>query len=250
MTDWEAWRLWKEASNERDRETAFAHFAWIARKVACSVPNLRPQDREDCEQDARVGLVRALDSFDPAMGYELTRYLQLKARYSLTDGIRGRSWVGKSTFGRAKALETAEQEWTAANGGRTPTEAELAEHVGLTVDELAKRRSQVEATPWQIHSLDAPVEKDEGGGICGDVVDTRADTEAEVLETFHHEELRRVLARLTPRERKVLVEVFFSGAQQRTIAAEIGRHESRVSQVAASALKKCRRLAQQVPLEL
>jgi RNA polymerase sigma factor FliA len=242
----EIWRRWREAKDEADREAVIKHFAPIVRRIAFSIPRVRPQDRDDLVGAGWLALVNALNSFDPSRGMSLEQFVYCKIRYGIINYIRSASWAKKGVRHEAELQESAEEE-LAQTLGRSPTSEELAEHLDLDVDQLAAARSCLRATNWNLRSLEDPIEMAAGTSV--DLVerlpvDTPGPEEA-LLLAEDRAELRGVLDRLPTRLREVLVGHLLAGQQQQEIAVRLGCHPSRVSQLVDEALVKARELAYQ-----
>src|SRR5919197_203834 len=83
-------------------------------------------NRDDLVSAGMTALVTAARGFDPSRGTPFGRFAAARIRGALLDELRGLDWASRSVRVRARRLETAQQELTAALG-RTPSNQELAE---------------------------------------------------------------------------------------------------------------------------
>src|SRR5205814_3046018 len=91
--------------------------------------------RDDLVSAGMAALAAAAKSYDPARGTSFSAFASVRIRGGLLDELRGLDWASRSVRGRARRIDSAEQELTAALG-RTPTRTELAEVLGVAPDEL------------------------------------------------------------------------------------------------------------------
>src|SRR5690349_21597917 len=91
--------------------------------------------REDLVSAGMAALAMAAKGFDPQRGTPFGSFATARIRGALLDELRGLDWASRSVRSRARKFETAQQQLTATLG-RTPTERELAESLGIAVDEI------------------------------------------------------------------------------------------------------------------
>ncbi|GIJ50839.1 RNA polymerase sigma factor [Virgisporangium aliadipatigenens] len=185
--------------------------------------------REDLVSAGMAALATAAQSFDPERGTPFGGFATARIRGALLDELRGLDWASRSVRSRARRLDTATQQLTATLG-RTPTEAELAESLGVAVSEIKAVGEDVQrAVVLSLQGFAA--------GTAEDLVPERAAGPEDVL--VHREKvgyLHHAIEALPDRLRQVIEGYFFAERQMTDIAAELGVTESRVSQLRAEAL--------------
>lgn len=207
---------------------------------------VRAADREDLRGAGYLGLVQAVDQWDPTrMPWE--RFAKLRIKYAMVDQIRAMSWVPKGLRAQAERIDTVGETLT-AELGRTPTTEELAARLEMHPEELETTLASIHATDWNVVSLDWRQETETPWSES--VADQSPMGEnpahrAERLEDLDRLEL--ILARLTGRERFVIRWRFFAHPRktQADIARDLGVHESRVSQIVDAAIERARSLVPQ-----
>nr|BFE65585.1 FliA/WhiG family RNA polymerase sigma factor [Dactylosporangium thailandense] len=185
--------------------------------------------REDLVSAGMAALAGAARSFDPARGIPFGSFATTRIRGALLDELRGLDWASRSVRTRARRVETAQQELTASLG-RTPTQSELAQALGVAVDELKSIDDDVQrAVVLSLQGFTA--------GSAEDLVPERTAGPEELI--LHRERigyLHHAVTALPERLRTVVTAYFFDERPMTDIAAELGVTESRVSQLRAEAL--------------
>ncbi|NJC74358.1 sigma-70 family RNA polymerase sigma factor, partial [Planosporangium thailandense] len=168
-------------------------------------------------------------AYDPTRGTPFGSFATARIRGALLDELRGLDWASRSVRSRARRIDTAQQELTATLG-RTPTTAELAEALGVGIDEIQATDDDVQrAVVLSLQGFAA--------GTAEDLVPERAAGPEELI--LHRERigyLHHAIEALPERLRLVISAYFFDERPMTEIAAELGVTESRVSQLRAEAL--------------
>jgi RNA polymerase sigma factor for flagellar operon FliA len=185
--------------------------------------------REDLTSAGMAALATAAMGFDPRRGTPFAAFATARIRGALLDELRGLDWASRSVRSRARRIETAEQQLTATLG-RAPTQPELAEALGLAVDEIRSVGEDVQrAVVLSLQGFAA--------GNAEDMVAERAAGPEELIvlrERIGY--LHDAIEALPDRLRRVVIGYFFQERPMAEIAEELGVTESRVSQLRAEAL--------------
>ena len=212
-----------------DREERIRTLFPMVRKIARRVSRMIPSaDLDDLVGDGCVGLIRAVDSYDPSRGVPLFSYARRIVSGAMLNGVRRRDPVServRRTMRRAEALRLAR----AHERGELPSLREM-EHL---VPGLARARSHaLQHTPL---SLDGPLVSPEG-------VETEhvSDPAVIVVERAERRRLEALLAGLPPRQRDVLIMHYWKGASLRAVSKSMAVSPQRVSQLHLAALAKIR----------
>lgn len=180
---------------------------------------------EDLVSAGVIGLIAAIDHFDERQNVKLKTYAEYKIRGAILDSLRQSDWAPRLKRRRAKQIESAvaaaEQKLQ-----RTPSEEEIAEELGVSLDEY--RQYQVEVRALNLANQE-----------CG------ATREEKLPSTLlERRELERLLAAavntIPPIEHTVL-DLYYDGELTlREIGAMVHLHESRISQIKSQAILRLR----------
>jgi RNA polymerase sigma factor for flagellar operon FliA len=185
--------------------------------------------REDLVSAGMAALAMAAKNFDPERGIPFGGFATTRIRGALLDELRSLDWASRSVRSRARRVDTAQQQLTATLG-RTPTQSELAETLGVAVHEIKSVSEDVQrAVVLSLQGFAA--------GTAEDLVPERAAGPEDLL--VHREKigyLHHAIEVLPDRLRRVVEAYFFEELPMADIAAELGVTESRVSQLRAEAL--------------
>jgi RNA polymerase sigma-B factor len=196
---------------------------------------------DDLVQVASIGLIGAIERFDPERGREFTTFAIPTIAGELKRYYRDHGWAMKVPRGdkdRFVVLARAIEELSAAHG-RSPTPLELAAHTRLDLEEvLAGLQLAATARPASLDDQGGSSDGEPrtiGESVGGD------DPRLELVET--RDLVGRSVRSLTPRERRVLYLRFVEDRTQSEIGADIGVSQMQVSRILRDALKRSRALA-------
>jgi RNA polymerase sigma-B factor len=207
----------------------------IARKFA-----RRGQPLEDLEQVARLGLVNAVDRFDPQRGKPFLAFAVPTIMGEVRRYFRDTGW-SLSVPRRLKELHlriTAESEQLRQRLGRSPTPSELAKVLGLSIDEVYEGIEAANA--YQLFSIDHPGGGSDEPGKHPTVTDTLGDDDAALAMVENVASLRPLISKLPERERLILALRFSGDLTQSQIADRVGLSQMHVSRLLAKTLAQLR----------
>jgi RNA polymerase sigma-B factor len=203
-----------------------------ARHIARRYSN-RGTTAEDFEQVAYVGLVKAVDHFDPERGTGFLGYATPMIVGEIKRYFRDATWsvhVPRHMQELTGALHKA-AEALAPELGRAPTIAELAARLGIETEEAVEALDASEA--YHTASLDRPIGTQEDAACLGELLG-HEDPGFEL--TVDREVLRGLVEELDERDKRILLLRFFRGLTQTEIGEELGISQMQVSRLIARIL--------------
>ena len=180
-----------------------------------------------------AALLGAARSFDAARGIPFHRYAAVRIRGALLDELRGQDWASRSVRSRARRIDGARQELTAALG-RTPSNPEVAQMLGISLEEVAGHDDDVQKAA--LLSLQGFA-----SGVADEMVTEQADGPEDLL--LRREKLgylHQAIQALPERLREVVQGSFLQERPIHEIAQQLGVTESRISQMRTEALRLLR----------
>lgn len=190
-------------------------------------------NRDDLTSAGLAALVSAARAYDPERGIPFQRFAAMRIRGGLLDELRGLDWASRSVRQRARQTETVRQELTSALG-RVPTNAEVAQALGVAADEVAAVDEDVQrAVVLSLQGFTAGTAEDM-------VTEQTAGPEDLILHRERIGYLHQAIEALPDRLRTVVQGYFLQERPMAEIAEELGVTESRVSQLRAEALSLLR----------
>jgi len=208
----------------------------VARKIHERLPESICFD--DLLSAGVVGLIQAIDNFDPRQNVKLKTYAEFRIRGSILDSLRETDWAPRLKRKLAREFEAAiarlEQRL-----GRVPEEAEIAGEVSLSVDDYRQKLTEMEGL--NIGELEFTRDENETPVILKYAASVEEKSPAVTLERA---ELERLIAssidRIPKVEKTVLSLYFYEELTLREIAEVMGIHLSRVSQIKSQAILRLR----------
>jgi RNA polymerase sigma factor for flagellar operon FliA len=238
------WRDFKETAEQSLRERLILHYSPLVKYVAGRVgvglpPNI---EQADLVSYGIFGLIDAIEKFDLERAIKFETYAISRIRGAIIDELRSIDWIPRSVRYKAREVERAYAALE-AKLHRTPTEPEVAEEMGITLDELHTIFSRVSFV--NVVALDELLNV---GGEKGDklsLVDTLEDTKAEdPVAAFESEETKYLLAKainhLPEREKIVVTLYYYEGLTLAEIGQVLGVTESRICQMHTKAVLQLR----------
>jgi RNA polymerase sigma-B factor len=196
-----------------------------------------PESSEELMQVGYVGLLKAINNFDPAFGSNLASYAQPCITGEIKRHFRDKRWhvhVKRSTQELRLELCRVRAELT-QQLSRAPKDDELAEHLGITHEEL--RDAQRADLAFQASSLDAPRST---GPDPGNLADILGEDDPQLEHTLDIESVWAHWGDLPVREQRLLMMRFYGNMTQAEIGERLGISQMHVSRLLAGALSYLR----------
>ncbi|CFQ36277.1 MULTISPECIES: RNA polymerase sigma factor FliA [Yersinia] len=192
---------------------------------------------DDLIQAGAIGLLTAIDHFDPKKGIGLSTYITQRVRWAMIDELRERDWVPRRVRSNAREIaviiQRIEQE-----SGHVATEADVANSMGVTLPEYQKMLADTNSS--QLYSLDE-LQEELADGF------EQSDTQHEMLNPLHEimkgnltKQISREIKALPEREQLLLNLYYQQELNMKEISVLLNVTETRVSQLHSQAIKRLR----------
>jgi RNA polymerase sigma factor for flagellar operon FliA len=239
----ELWDDFKGSGSADARERLILHYAPLVKYVASRVATGLPASVEqaDLVSYGMFGLIDALEKFEPGRGNKFETYAIPRIKGAIIDELRAMDWVPRSVRFKAREIEKAYTDLETMLK-RSPTEKEMAERLGISVQELHDVVSQISFV--SVLALDELLAVGSDRGERVSLLDTLADRGSDPTSGVESQETRGLLAAainsLSEREKVVVTLYYFEGLTLAEIGDILGVTESRVCQIHTKAVGSLR----------
>ncbi len=238
-------RLWARYAEKRDgeiRNELLVHYIPLVKRVVGRLfASSRPYvDYDDLVSCGVLGMMDAIERFDPTRSVRFETYAQIRIRGEIIDYMRRQDWAPVHVRTRIKQMEAAYDRVAQRNGGPA-SDADVAAELGMDLEDM--RQTLSDSHFLNLMYLDellteTPVEDD------------TLMSDNQIVSDLEKNEFKEILAkeigRLTEREQMVLSLYYFDELTLREIGKVLSLTESRISQIHSAAILKLRaRLSRQ-----
>ena len=208
----------------------------IARRIHERLPE--SVNLDDLISTGTLGLIAAIDRFDPRHNVKLKTYAEYKIRGAILDSLRGLDWAPRQQRKRSKMIEaaisTVEQRLH-----RAPSEEEIATQLQLTLEEY--HQWLVDIRGVNLGSLEVSSPDEEDHSLLKYISDDEENWPSRLLERSELQRLLTDAIETMPRtERTVITLYYHEELTLREISKVVNLHESRVSQLKSQAILRLR----------
>ena len=231
----ELFRRFKEEGDMDAREKLVMSHLNLVRFIANKFKN-RGEPIDDLIQVGYLGLLKAIDRFDPSRGLEFTTFATPTIMGEIKRHFRDKGWSVRVPR-RLQELSAKVNQATdtlTSQLQRSPTIAEIADYLDATVDEVLEAMESSSA--YSSVSLEAPSGADDDD--TPSVIDRYATEDSDLALTDDRIIIEEALASFSPRERDVIEMRFLKGMTQIEIAEKLGISQVQVSRLLRRTLKK------------
>ncbi len=238
------WREYTQTGSKLAKDKLLLEYAhivkYITHRLAANLPS--SVDRNDLLSAGVMGLIKAVETFEPERGFKFETFAGHKIRGAVLDELRALDWVPRSVRQKSRELQRVfsklENEL-----GRIPYDDEVCEELGISIDEYESMLTEV--TPTTIISLEEAMP--DRGSDAKDlrIIDTIEDPGGDnPLKALGFAEVKSILkdaiANLQEKEKLVVALYHYEELTLREIGVVLDLTESRVSQIHSKAVLKLR----------
>ncbi|MFI3249645.1 MAG: FliA/WhiG family RNA polymerase sigma factor [Eubacteriales bacterium] len=239
LTTEELLKWYKESGDENLKWPLVLRYTDLVKSIALQVRGIYSSfaQVDDIINEGLIVLLSALDKFDLSKGIKFETFASKRVRGAIIDLARRQDWVPRSVRQRSKEIDRASGELF-TELGRTPTDDEMAERMGITKEKYYDELSGVALS--NVMSLETVFEEREPEVTAlGDGAKTKS-PEGEVLTSELFEELVVQITELRENEQLVLSLYYKKNLNMKEIAQVMEISEPRVSQIHSKAIQKLR----------
>lgn len=233
----------QQASLAKSREDVVVEYAPFVRQIANRLAARLPEhlDRNDLIQAGMIGLLDALEKYDGTRETQFRTYAEFRIRGAMLDDMRASDWVPRSVRDNADRIGSATQQLT-ARLGRQPNEAELAEHLKMSLVEYQELLLKSRAINLLgIEDMGARGDDGQRADMFEVLEDPFCTNPLEALSLGDLKaRLKSALDELPEKEKLVLSLYYDEDLNLKEIGAVLGITESRVSQIRTQAIIRLR----------
>ena len=234
-------RLYKETGDESLKWPLVLRYEGLIKSAAMQIRGVYSSfaQIDDIINEGILTLLGSIDKFDPDKGVKFETYVSKRVRGMVIDLARKQDWMPRNVRKRAKEIDLAVSELSASLG-RYPTDAEIAERLGVTPERYQKDAANIALS--NVLSLDVLMDTRETTGYQLEVPsgDTQGQPEAMLQERETQRALAQGISQLRKNEQIVLSLYYEKNLHLKEIAQVMELSEPRISQIHTRALQKLR----------
>jgi len=234
----------QQAYRGKSREEVVLEYAPLVRHIANRLAARLPEslDRDDLIQAGMIGLLDAIEKYDCGREAQFRTYAEFRIKGAMLDDLRAVDWVPRTVREHADRITKAHTA-LAAELGRAPDEAEIADRLGMSLEDY--HRLLLKARALNLLSLDDLSAGMGDDGDRGNIFDVLEDPFAtDPLEALSLQDMKRRLVdaimELPDKEQLVLSLYYDEGLNLKEIGAVLGIPESRASQIRTQSIVRLR----------
>jgi RNA polymerase sigma factor FliA len=224
------------AERERLLQENLPEVRYIARRIHDRLPPHVPFD--DLLHAGILGLIDAIDKFDPSRNVQLKSYARFRIRGAILDSLRQMDWSPRALRRQARRIEEAQRELSTTLG-RAPNETEISTHLGVPLAEYQRLLGELRGL-----DLGSLVAGNEEEGMESPQISLTAKEEEDPFTQCLRSEIRTLLAdaieELGEKERHVLGLYYLEELTMKEVGVILDLGESRVSQIHTAAILRLR----------
>ncbi len=212
---------------------------YIAQRISTKLPS--HVELNDLVSAGVLGLLDAIEKFDPTRGVKFKTYAELRIKGAILDSLRNLDWAPRSLRKKSKDLEKIYKDLE-QKLGRPATDKEASDEMGITLEEFYELVDQIKGlTLGSFQELSAPDEDRNSEPLVKYVPDA---PQMDPFFLFHSSEIRGILGgaidALPKKERLVVSLYYYDELTMKEIGKVLGVNESRVSQLHTKAMLRLR----------
>jgi RNA polymerase sigma factor FliA len=212
---------------------------YIAQRISTKLPS--HVELNDLVSAGVLGLLDAIEKFDPMRGVKFKTYAELRIKGAILDSLRNLDWAPRSLRKKSKDLEKVYKDLE-QRFGRPATEREICDEMEITLEEFYELVDQIRGlTLGSFHEISSQDDDKSGEPLVRYIPDG---PQMDPFFHFHKSEVRNILGwaidALPKKERLVVSLYYYDELTMKEIGKVLGVNESRISQLHTKAMLRLR----------
>lgn len=233
----ELWRRYKEENDREAREQLIMEYLDLVKYQAGRINTYVPDriELEDLESYGIIGLIDAIEKFDPDRGYKFNSYAQKRIKGEIIDQLRKLDWLPHSLRRKAKRIKSKTQELE-NKLNRKPKLDEIAEEVDFSKNQIKKIMKKLDQSQWvSIYS------ELNGKSLMDWIPNSKVDKPENILDKKHSVKiLTEAIKNLNERQKLVVSLIYYEELTQKEVAEVMDLSPARISQIHKKAVYRLR----------
>ncbi|MEE9912667.1 MAG: FliA/WhiG family RNA polymerase sigma factor [Deltaproteobacteria bacterium] len=229
-------------AHKRNRDQLIMQYAPLVKNIVGRLASKLPidaADKEDLVNVGIMGLMSALEKYDKSRNVQFETYASFRIRGAVLDELRAKDWVPRATRSKDSKIEGA-MHALRKNLGRAPSEAEIAGHLGITIDEYFKLLDEARCVSL-ISTEDLPpdyLEKYSREDVLEEI--NEGNPLRMLVDMEFKDKLKQAIDQLPSKEKLVLSLYYYEELTMKEAGRVMELTESRVCQLHAQAVLRLR----------
>ena len=221
---------------------------YIAHRISAKLPS--HVELNDLVSAGVLGLLDAVEKFDPTRGVKFKTYAELRVKGAILDSLRNLDWAPRSLRKRSKDLEKVYKELEQRRG-RPASDKEVCDELGISLEEFYELVDQIKGLNLgSFHEMASQEDDRNSEPLIKYIPDA---PQMDPFFVFHKSEIRHLLGNaidaLPKKERLVVSLYYFDALTMKEIGKVLGVNESRVSQLHTKAMLRLRTKLRKIKLD-
>ncbi|TCO67771.1 FliA/WhiG family RNA polymerase sigma factor [Caldanaerobacter subterraneus] len=235
----DVWKVYNLQKNPDARNEIIVKYLPLVKHIVKKlvISDIAQSEYEDLIHQGILGLIDAIEKYQPDKGVKFETYAALRIRGEIIDYLRKRDWMPRSLKKKYKKIEeTVEKLQQRYN--REPTVEEITEACGLEEEDVLKTLSYINVS--NINSLEEAIENNLKMHSISEI--DPKNPEEELLYKELKKKLAHAIEKLSEKERLVITLYYYEDLNYKDISKILNLTESRISQIHSKAIKKIREM--------
>ena len=237
LSNQDLWRRFKEENDQKAREELIMEYLDLVKYQAGRINTYVPDriELEDLESYGIIGLIDAIEKFDPKRGYKFNSYAQKRIKGEIIDQLRKLDWLPHSLRQKAKIIKNKSRELE-SKLNRNPKIDELVDELDFSKSQITKVLKKLEESQWvSIYS------ELNGKSLIDWLPSSKVNKPQKVLDKKNATKiLKKAIENLSDKQKLVVSLIYYEELTQKEVAEVMELSPARISQIHKKAVYRLR----------